>query len=64
MEVLTTVEMASGRNLPTRELKMSPENPGVWEYYIDIKSELGLEGPNAFEQLNDISMKNIYSFFF
>lgn len=57
MEVLTSVEIAGGgrRDLQSRELKMTPETPGVWEYNIDLKSELGLEGPRAFEQLNGIS---------
>lgn len=57
MEVLTSVEMTGGgrRDLQSRELKMTPETPGVWEYNIDLKSELGLEGPRAFEQLNGIS---------
>lgn len=56
MEVHTTVEMRGGgrRDLQTKELKMS-DKLGVWEYYIDIKDELNLQGPRSYEELNDIS---------
>lgn len=55
--MLTSVEINGGgrRDLQSKELKMAPETPGVWEYNIDLKSELGLEGPRAYDQLNGIS---------
>lgn len=56
MEVHTSVEMRSGqrRDLQTRALKMS-DKPGVWEYYIDVRGELGSDDPRFLEQLNEIS---------
>lgn len=54
LEMRTTLKMRSGesRALETKTLKMSLT--GVWEYKLDMKSELRLEGPDAFRELNDI----------
>lgn len=43
MEVHASVEMKSGgrRDLSTRELAMSSDNPGIWEYQVDLATELG-----------------------
>lgn len=55
LELRTSFQMRSGgsRETDTKVLKMS-ENLGVWEYEMDMKSELKLEGPRAIEELNDI----------
>lgn len=35
---------------------MMDDYPGVWEYKIDLKRELGLEGPQSYDQLSQMSM--------
>lgn len=59
MEMRTTIKMRTGgsRDLDTKILKMS-ENVGVWDFDLDMKSELGLEGPRAIDQLNDIGINS------
>lgn len=56
LEMRTSVEMRGGgrHDLETKEIKMS-ENPGVWEVRLDLRHELGIDGPRAFEQLNNFS---------
>lgn len=60
LEMRTTLKMRSGdsRSLETKTLKMSSN--GVWEYKLDMKSELRLEGPDAFRELNDIGKPKQY----
>lgn len=52
MEVSTYIELRDGgrRDLPRKQLYMLDGQPGVWEYRIDVKSELGIEGARAFEE--------------
>lgn len=64
MEVRTSIEMRGGgrRELNTVELKMT-EKPAVWEYKIDLMSELGIDNPRVLESLNDISAMRVSAYF-
>lgn len=55
LELSYFVEMRGGqrRDVPIRELPMS-DDVGVWQFEIDVKSDLGLEGPNAYDELSEI----------
>lgn len=57
MEVTTAIEMGGGgrRDLRSKLLEMSADAPGIWQYKIDLKSELKTEGPATLKQLNQIS---------
>lgn len=43
-------------------------HPGVWEYRVDVKRDLGIVGPKAYEELSQLSEysftndDNIHSF--
>lgn len=65
MEVQYYAEMTGGgrRDVTTRQLKMS-DHVGVWEFDIDLKNDLGIEGHRAAEQLNDLCMCFIWDFIF
>jgi CD109 antigen len=53
MEVFAYIESPNGRrDLPSRQLYMMHETPGVWEYKFDMKSELGVDGNRPFENAN------------
>lgn len=38
-----------------RQLRQMAENPGVWEYKVDVKRDLGIVGPKAYEELSQLS---------
>nr|CAI5865848.1 unnamed protein product [Callosobruchus analis] len=61
LEVTTSVDMHGGgrRDMPIRQLYQMEDNPGVWEYKLDIKKELGLVGPRAYEELSTLSALRI-----
>lgn len=63
MEVRASVEMKSGgrTDLKTRELKMSTDHEGIWEYQIDLATELGRQ--RGQEVLNDIAMMRVTAYF-
>ncbi|KAJ8949269.1 hypothetical protein NQ318_022783 [Aromia moschata] len=55
MEVSTIVEMGGGsRQIPLRQLYQLDDSPGVWEYKVDVKRDLGVSGPKAYEELSRI----------
>lgn len=56
LEVTTGVEMRGGgrRDIPIRQLYQVDGSPGIWEYKIDIKRDLGISGPRAYEELSQI----------
>lgn len=65
MEVSYSVEMRGGgrEEIQPRLLPMS-EKPGIWELEIDVKADLHVEGPRAFEQLVDMcKLHKIIPFF-
>ena len=43
MEIRPTIQFRSSasRTLEVREVKQMPETPGIWEFTIDLRSELG-----------------------
>lgn len=43
------------RNIAPKRIFMLEEKDGVWEYKLDIKRELGLEGSQGYEELSTIS---------
>lgn len=55
LELRTTLKMRDGstKQLETKSLKMS-RNLGVWKHTLDMKSELRLEGPRAYLELNEV----------
>lgn len=59
LEVSYFVEMRGGgrRDVPIRNLPMSSEL-GVWEFEIDLKKDLNLEGQRALDELTSICNKN------
>ncbi|KAL3286714.1 hypothetical protein HHI36_001209 [Cryptolaemus montrouzieri] len=56
MEIITTVDMRNGggRNIVPKQIFQMDENAGVWEYKLDVKRELGLEGSKGYEELSTI----------
>ncbi|CAG9856305.1 unnamed protein product [Phyllotreta striolata] len=54
LEVYTSVDMrgAGSREVPPHILYQSDANPGVWEYKVDLKRDLGVSGPRAYEELS------------
>ncbi|XP_017785160.1 PREDICTED: CD109 antigen isoform X2 [Nicrophorus vespilloides] len=64
MEIHTSIDRHGGArlDLPTRTLKMS-DDIGVWQYHIDLKYELELEGVRKVNELNDIKSIRMQAFF-
>ncbi|XP_076260328.1 macroglobulin complement-related isoform X2 [Rhynchophorus ferrugineus] len=65
MDVTATVEMEGGgrREIPPKRLWMIDEQPGVWAYKIDLKRELDMTGPRAFEELSKLSTLRLHATF-
>ncbi|CAH2000434.1 unnamed protein product [Acanthoscelides obtectus] len=61
LEVSTSVDMHAGgrRDVPTKQLYQMEDNPGVWEYKLDVKKELGVTGPRAYEELSTMNALRI-----
>lgn len=57
VEVATIVDSRGGgrRDIPMRQLRQMEEHPGVWEYKVDVKRDLGIAGPKAYEELSQLS---------
>lgn len=57
LEVTTLVDSRGGgrRDIPMRQLRQMEDNPGVWEYKVDVKRDLGIVGPKAYEELSQLS---------
>ncbi|KAF5272540.1 hypothetical protein FQA39_LY07864 [Lamprigera yunnana] len=55
LQITYFVEMRGGtrRETPIREIPMS-DSPGVWELEIDVKTDLGLQGPRNFDEITEI----------
>ncbi|XP_045471389.1 CD109 antigen [Harmonia axyridis] len=55
MEISANIDMRNGggRNIAPKEIFMQ-EKDGVWEYRLDVKRELGLEGSQGYEELSTI----------
>lgn len=58
----TFVESRSGgrRDIPMRQLRQMEDHPGVWEYKVDVKRDLGISGPKAYEELSQLSKYFFY----
>lgn len=41
-----------------RQLHQMENYPGVWEYKVDVKRDLGIAGPKAYEELSQLSKSN------
>ncbi|KAJ8926001.1 hypothetical protein NQ315_009856 [Exocentrus adspersus] len=56
LEVTTSIDMRTGgkREIPVRQLYQVDGSPGVWECKIDVKRDLGIRGPKAYEELSQI----------
>ncbi|KAL1513271.1 hypothetical protein ABEB36_002700 [Hypothenemus hampei] len=65
MEVTAFIEKRGGGRLeiPPKRLWMMDEQPGVWQYHIDLKRELGIYGPRAFEELSQLTALRIHATF-
>ncbi|ENN78173.1 hypothetical protein YQE_05326, partial [Dendroctonus ponderosae] len=65
MEVTAYVERQGGgrSEIAPKRLYQMDEKPGVWEYQIDLKRELGLYGPRAFEELSQLNILRIQATF-
>lgn len=55
MEVQYSVEMRGGgrRDIGPKVLKIT-DNAGIWQFDIDLKSDLGIEGLKSAEQLTEM----------
>lgn len=42
------------RDIPNRQLYQVDGSPGIWEYKIDVKRDLGISGLKAYEELSQI----------
>lgn len=62
MEFSYFVEMKGGgrRDVPSRFLTMS-DTMGVWQFEVDLKTDLGLEGERAYDELVEICKCNFSS---
>ncbi|XP_074042539.1 macroglobulin complement-related [Leptinotarsa decemlineata] len=65
LEVTATVDMRGGgrRDIPSRILYQMEDNQGVWEYKVDVKRDLGITGPKAYEELSQLSSLRIHATF-
>lgn len=48
------------RDVPSRFLTMS-DTMGVWQFEVDLKTDLGLEGERAYDELVEICKCNFSS---
>lgn len=57
LEVTTLVDSREGgrRDIPMRQLHQMEGYPGVWEHKVDVKRDLGIVGPKAYEELSQLS---------
>lgn len=64
LEVTTSVDSRIGgqREIPVQQIYQLDGNPGVWEYKIDVKRDLGITGPKAYEELSQLSKYVYYCF--
>ncbi|XP_066263111.1 CD109 antigen [Euwallacea similis] len=65
MEVSASVEKRGGGRLdiPPRRLWRMEDQQGVWQYHLDLKRELGIFGPKAFDELSLLSNLRIHATF-
>ncbi|XP_057663740.1 CD109 antigen [Diorhabda carinulata] len=65
VEVMGSVDVRGGarRDVPQRNLYQSDSDPGVWVYKMDLKRELGVSGPKAYEELSQLSAVRIQATF-
>ncbi|XP_050294787.1 CD109 antigen [Anthonomus grandis grandis] len=63
LEVNAFVEKRGGGRLDLRpmNLYMMDSQPGIWEYYIDLQSELGISGAREFEELAQMHSLKIHA---
>ncbi|KAK4884325.1 hypothetical protein RN001_000596 [Aquatica leii] len=64
LQISYHVEMrgGSGKDVPLRELPMS-DTLGVWEFEVDVKTDLGLQGPRTFDEITEIASIKIQASF-
>ncbi|XP_018320205.1 CD109 antigen [Agrilus planipennis] len=64
MEVHYSVEMRGGgrRDGAIQQIPLS-DRMGIWQYNIDLKGDLGLDGQRSSEELNDMSAIRIQAYF-
>ncbi|CAH0551728.1 unnamed protein product [Brassicogethes aeneus] len=65
LEVATGIDMRGGgrRDIPIKQLYQLDDYSGIWEYKIDLKRELGVEGPNAYDELSQLNALKIQATF-
>lgn len=65
LEVSTNIDLRTGgrRDIPIRQIYQMEENNGIWEYKIDLKRELGVTGPKAYEELSQLSSLRVTATF-
>ncbi|KAF5280329.1 hypothetical protein FQR65_LT03138 [Abscondita terminalis] len=64
LQISYSVELRGGnrKNVPIREIPMS-DTMGVWEYEVDVKTDLGLQGPSGFDEITEIGSITIQANF-
>ncbi|XP_072379728.1 CD109 antigen [Diabrotica undecimpunctata] len=65
VEISTSVDSRGGgrRDVPIDTLYQSDDHPGVWEYKLDLKRDLGVSGPKAYEELSQLSAVKMQAVF-